>query len=82
MGSVTKKDYSGASASMGTMRLTGQAFSMGLAMLAFSMTIGNNSFENVEARYLISAMRITFIISSILCLIGVYTSSIRKRSIK
>ncbi len=82
MGSVTKKDYSGASASMGTMRLTGQAFSMGLAMLAFSMTIGNNSFENVEARYLISAMRITFIISSILCLIGVYTSSIRKRPIK
>ncbi|NMA75084.1 MAG: MFS transporter [Bacteroidales bacterium] len=79
MGSVTQKDYSGASASMGTMRLTGQAFSMGLAMMAFSFTIGNNAFESVDKSDLILATRITFIVSAILCLIGVYTSSVRKK---
>ena len=79
MGSVTQADYSGASASIGTMRLTGQAFSMGLATMAFSLTIGNHTFESVDKNLLILATRITFIVSTILCLIGVYTSSIRKK---
>lgn len=79
MGAVTNKDYSGASASMGTMRLTGQAFSMGLAMMAFSLTIGNTTFESADGNSLVLATRITFVVSSILCLIGVYTSSIRKK---
>ncbi|MDR1500346.1 MAG: MFS transporter, partial [Tannerellaceae bacterium] len=36
MGSVSKKYYGQASATMGTMRLTGQAFSMGIATMAIS----------------------------------------------
>ena len=41
MSSVERRFYGVASATLGTMRLTGQTFSMGIVMLIFSVYIGN-----------------------------------------
>ncbi|MDU1889721.1 MAG: MFS transporter [Dysgonomonas sp.] len=78
MSSVEKKHYGLASATMGTMRLTGQAFSMGIAIMAISIMIGNVQLSSEVHTELISSMRITFIICLVLCLFGVYASSVRK----
>ncbi len=78
MSSVDKKHYSLASATTGTMRLTGQAISMGIAMMAISLTVGNVQISPAVHPQLISSMRITFIICSVLCLLGIYASSVRE----
>lgn len=82
MSSVEKKDYSMASATAGTMRLTGQAFSMGIAIMAMSLTIGNIPISSEVHTQLLFSMRIVFIICSVLCLAGVYMSSIREKGVK
>lgn len=78
MSSVDKKNYGLASATLGTMRLTGQAFSMGIAIMAISWTIGNVQLSSDVHAELIIAMRVTFIIFFILCLFGIYASSTRE----
>ncbi|MDH6304727.1 MFS family permease [Parabacteroides sp. PF5-5] len=77
MSSVEKKDYSMASATAGTMRLTGQAFSMGIAIMAMSLMMGNVPISSDVHAQLLASMRVVFIICSVLCLVGVYMSSIR-----
>lgn len=77
MGSVEKKHYGLASATTGTMRLTGQSFSMGIAMMAISTQIGNKPLSAATNEGLVSSMHIAFIIFALLCLIGVYASSVR-----
>lgn len=77
MSSVEPRHYGMASATSGTMRLTGQAFSMGIAMMAISMFIGNVEITNMVHVELMKSLRLTFIICSVLCFIGVYTSSVR-----
>lgn len=82
MSSVEKKYYGLASATMGTMRLTGQAFSMGIAIMAISIMVGNVEISPAVHAQLIGSMRITFIICLILCLFGIYASSARERKTK
>jgi MFS family permease len=79
MSSVEKQYYGLASATMGTMRLTGQAFSMGIAIMAISITIGNVELSPAVHTQLMRSMRITFIICLVLCLFGVYASSVREK---
>lgn len=79
MSSVDTKYYGMASATSGTMRLTGQAFSMGIAMMAISLFIGNIEISFETHTGLLRSMRMTFIVSLILCLLGIYTSSIRTK---
>ena len=43
MGSVDRAHYGVASATLATMRMTGQAFSMGIAMLVFSLAAGSGA---------------------------------------
>jgi MFS family permease len=79
MGSVEKKYFGQASATMGTMRLTGQAFSMGIAMMALSLHVGNRVITaELHPQFMVS-MRITFIICTVLCLVGTYASSFRTK---
>lgn len=78
MSSVEKQYYGMASATMGTMRLTGQSFSMGIAIMAISLMVGNIQLSSEVSAELVSSMRIAFIVCFILCLIGVYTSSVRE----
>ncbi len=79
MSSVDKKDYGLASATLGTMRLTGQSFSMGIAIMAMSLMIGHAQISSEVHAELVSSMRITFIICFVLCLFGIYASSVREK---
>lgn len=76
MASVEKKYYSQASATTGTMRLAGQAFSMGIAGMCISFYVGKNEIAGKLVEFLLS-MRTTFIIFVLLCVVGVYASTVR-----
>ncbi len=82
MSSVEKKYYGQASATTGTMRLTGQAFSMGIAMMAMALQVGNKLIVPEIYPQFMKSLHITFGICAALCLIGTYASSFRvtKRS--
>ena len=80
MSSVNAKAYSQASATMGTMRLTGQAFSMGIAGMAISLQLGDAAITPAQYPQFMESLRITFLIFELLCLIGVYASSVRTTS--
>lgn len=81
MSSVGKEDYGLASAATGTFRLVGQAFSMGLAMMAISIVIGSVQLSPDVHEGLIKSLRITFMVSSALCLYGIYSSSVRNKKL-
>lgn len=78
MSSVEKKHYGLASATMGTMRLTGQSLSMGIAIMSISLMVGNIDMSAMPHGKFISSMQITFIICLVLCLFGIYASSVRE----
>jgi MFS family permease len=77
MSSVEKKYLGQASATLGTVRLTGQAFSMGIAMMAISLYLGNRVIVPELHPLFMQSMRITFGICAVLCTCGVYASSFR-----
>ncbi|MDR3219632.1 MAG: MFS transporter [Dysgonamonadaceae bacterium] len=79
MSSVDKKYYGQASATIGTMRLTGQAFSMGIAMMALSLHLGNRIFVPELQPLFMRSFRVTFEICAALCIIGTYASSFRTK---
>ncbi|GHT61013.1 MFS transporter [Bacteroidia bacterium] len=83
MNSVEKRFYGQASATMGTMRLVGQSFSMGIAMMATSLHLGNRLIVPELYPLLMKSIQTTFGICAILCIIGTYTSTFRvKKNIK
>jgi hypothetical protein len=74
---VDKRSYGVASALLGTMRITGQMVSMGLATLIFALRIGRVPITpEVHPGFLASA-RITFIVCAILSLAGIFASMAR-----
>lgn len=77
MSSVEKKHYGLASATMGTMRLTGQSLSMGIAIMAISVMIGDINLSLAPHPQFIGSMRVTFIIFFLLCIFGAYASFVR-----
>jgi uncharacterized membrane protein len=77
MNSVDKKYYGQASATIGTMRLTGQAFSMSIAAMALSLHLGNRMIVPEAYPQFMASFRTTFIICTVLCIIGTYTSTFR-----
>ena len=79
MSSVEKRYLGQASATMGTMRLTGQAFSMGIVMMALSLHVGNNIIRPELYPEFMGSFRITFIICAVLCIIGAYALSFRTK---
>ncbi|MDR0834975.1 MAG: MFS transporter [Tannerella sp.] len=78
MGSVKKQFIGTASATAGTMRLVGQAFSMGITMMMISMFIGQSQITTAVYPQLMKCLRITFVIFMVLCCFGVYFSMVRK----
>lgn len=74
MGSVEKKYLGMASATTNTMRLTGQAFSMGITTMVISLCVGKAKITPDVLPQFMKSIHITFIILAILCGIGVYTS--------
>ena len=77
MGSVDKKNYSMASATTGTVRLVGQAFSMGITTMIISIIIGNRAITPEVSDGLMKVIHITFIIFAVICAVGVYASMAR-----
>jgi len=74
MGSVERKLISQASATVGTMRLAGQAFSMGIAMMSISLFMGESLITPEKFSAFMQSWKLTFVICATLCLVGVYTS--------
>jgi EmrB/QacA subfamily drug resistance transporter len=77
MSSVERKYYGVASGAMGTMRLTGQALSMALILLLFSVLIGQVQISPAYYPDFLKSMQISFIIFAALCCAGVFASATR-----
>jgi len=74
MGSVEKKYIGLASATTNTMRLTGQAFSMGITTMVISLCVGKAKITPDVLPQFMQSIHITFIILAVLCCVGVYAS--------
>lgn len=79
MSSVEKRDYSTASATTGTMRLAGQAFSMGIATLVITLFLGGKRVVPDLADEFMQAMHLIFILFAVVNLLGIYASMARKK---
>ncbi len=79
MSSVDRKFYGVASGTLGTMRLTGQAFGLALVLLLFSIFIGKVQITPDYYALFLKAMKIAFALFAVLCFIGVFASAARGR---
>lgn len=79
MSSVERRYYGIASGTVGTMRLLGQMSSMGIAMLVFSVFIGDARVDESNAEAFVEAVRTAFLIFAVLCFVGVFFSLARGR---
>jgi MFS family permease len=77
MGSVEKKFFGVASGTLGTMRLTGMMFSMGIAMLIFSVYIGRVEITPACYPQFLKSAKMIFAIFAGLCFTGVFASLAR-----
>jgi EmrB/QacA subfamily drug resistance transporter len=77
MNSVEKRFLGVASATVGTMRLTGQMFSMGISTLVIHLYLGNSQISKANSLLFLSSTRSMFLIFCILCILGVYASLAR-----
>ncbi len=77
MSSVEKKFLGVASATLGTMRLVGQVFSMGIAMMLFALFLGGQKIDPTNHHLFIQSIRIAFLIFALLCATGTFFSLTR-----
>jgi EmrB/QacA subfamily drug resistance transporter len=77
MSSVENKFYGVASATLATMRLTGQMFSMGITMLIFAVIIGNQTISETVNPLLLKSTQIIFVILAVICVGGIFASLAR-----
>jgi EmrB/QacA subfamily drug resistance transporter len=77
MTSVSKEVYGIASATLGTMRLTGQMLSMGIVMLIISVGIGRVQITPEYYSQFISSLKIIFAVFAAICVGGVFASLAR-----
>jgi EmrB/QacA subfamily drug resistance transporter len=80
MSSVDKRFYGVASGMLGTMRLTGQMFSMGVTLLLFALYIGRVQITPEYYTLFLKSMKTAFIISAALCFAGIFASIARGRT--
>ena len=72
MSSVDKKYYGIASSTSGTMRLTGQMFSMGVTMLILSLYIGDSEIVQEVFPEFMESVKIMFMIFAVFCFGGIF----------
>jgi MFS family permease len=77
MSSVEKRYYGLASATLGTMRLTGQMFSMAIATFVLSVFLGNVRIGPEHHLALLQSMRVLFAVFALLCTAGIIASLAR-----
>jgi MFS family permease len=74
MGSVERRFYGVASATVSTMRLIGQTMSMGIALLIFALYIGRVEITPTQYPALLTSIQTAFVVFTILCFIGIFAS--------
>jgi EmrB/QacA subfamily drug resistance transporter len=77
MSSVEKKFYGVASATLGTMRLTGQMLSTGIATLILTIYVGNVQIAPENYSLFLTGEKAAFIIFAVLCFAGIFASFAR-----
>ena len=77
MGSVESRSYGVAAGMVATMRMVGQMFSMGIAMLLLAVFVGRVRIAPGQHAGLLPAMRVAFVVFAALCLGGVFASLAR-----
>ncbi len=77
MSSVETRFYGVASATLATMRMSGQMLSMGIAMLIFAVRIGTVQITPEYHELFLTSFRVAFIIFSILSFLGIFASLAR-----
>lgn len=77
MSSIEKKHYGVGSAMLGTMRLTGQMLSMGIAMVIFAILIGDVRITPEHYPRFLQSVRTAFLVSAVLCSLGIFASLAR-----
>ncbi len=80
MNSVEKKFLGVASGTQATMRAVGQMFSMGIAMMLFSLFIGRTEINPSNHAAFLSSVKMAFLIFSILCFGGIFASIARGKT--
>ena len=80
MGSVDKRHYSVAAATLSTMRISGQMFSMALVMLLFSVFIGKVSLGPANHDGLVRSFGAAVWVFSGLAAGGIFASLKRRRA--
>jgi len=79
MSSVTPPQYGFAAGMLATMRTIGQALSMAIALLLFSLLIGGTAIGPREVPGFLRALRLAFSLFAVLCVIGAIASAARGR---
>ncbi len=79
MSCVEKRYYGVAAGTLATMRLTGQMFSMGIAMLIFAIHIGHSQITPEYYPHFLASTKTAFLFFGILCSGGVLASLARGR---
>ena len=77
MSSVEKRFYGVASATLGTMRLTGQMLSMGIATLIVAVYLGNVQITPVYYTAFLKSMNAAFLVFAAFCFLGIFASLAR-----
>jgi EmrB/QacA subfamily drug resistance transporter len=79
MGSVERRRFGTASGMVATMRMLGQMFSMGVAMLLLAVFVGRVQIAPDQHDRMLVVMRTAFAVFALLCLGGVFASLARGR---
>jgi hypothetical protein len=82
MSSVDKRTLGTAAATLGTMRLTGQMFSMAIAAMAIHLFIGDSKISLANSDGFMQSLRVIFLIFAVLCFTGIFASLARGKRLK
>jgi hypothetical protein len=79
MGSVKRKYFGVASATVSTMRLLGQTFGMGMILVIFAVYVGAVQFNPQNYPELLMSIQVAFLISVILSIMAIFASLARNK---
>ncbi|MCX8032500.1 MAG: MFS transporter [Thermoleophilia bacterium] len=77
MSSVEKRYVGLASATLATMRVTGQTMSIGLATLVLAVVVGRHAIGPADYPNLLTSARISFTLFAAMCVLGVAASRVK-----
>jgi len=79
MGSVERKVYGTASATVATMRNTGMMLSMAIASVTIYWYLGQSQINPANVGQFVSSTKVVFAVFTVLCSIGVFTTLVKNR---